>query len=288
MDLHAGEITTYDDICHKCQEVRTLLRLRSGGGGASTAPRHQPILELYEFFWDGCQLNLVTELLGMNLREWLSVQQTFSEEQAKTAAKSILTGLRRMSQMNVVHRDIKDENIMFRVADDLSSLKICDFGFAQELVNGAPTTGACGSLGYLAPEIYSGVSYGTEVDMFSFGVVLFRMLSAEKPWPSAPPRVTRAATLQLQYRVDNRRWRMVSEHGRDLVRRLLAYSPDRLTPAEALRHPWFGERSDSILQAGPSFYAPGARPPTSRAIIAVSWEPSGCRSRVRSNVSNEL
>jgi calcium/calmodulin-dependent protein kinase I len=240
----------------KCQEVRTLSLLRG-------AQCHRHIMQLHEFFWNGTDLNLVLELLPINLREWMFRQESFSEERAKAAAKSILSGLKVMSERNIVHRDIKEENIMFGVMDDLGTLKICDFGFAQDLsnVNGDrsrtstlfTTTGICGSLGYLAPEIYQGVPYGTSVDLFSFGVLLYRILSAEKPWPDSPRRATQAATMQLQYRMDSERWQPVSNHGRALVRRLLTYCNERITAANALRHEWFGEQSMSILITDPHF-----------------------------------
>jgi serine/threonine protein kinase len=274
-------IASYDDVCQKCQEVRTLLRLRGGAGA-------QHILQVYEFFWTGHEVHIVMELLGTtNLREWLFQQDMFTEQQARKVSKSILTGLKYMHEKNVVHRDVKGENIMFRVHGDLTTLKIVDLGFACELAVGERATGMCGSLGYLAPEIYAGVPYYTDVDLFSFGVLLFRILSGEKPWPEAPAHATRVATMQLQYRVDQRQWLSVSKHGKDLVRRLLAYAPERISAAAALRHPWFLDRDDSILQADPVAHFPGARARTaSRATIEdeVSY-PSYSRYRSMSSPS---
>lgn len=110
LDLQAGRITTYDDVCNKCQEVRTLLKLRRS---ASNRAGENHVLQLYEFFWENSnhnmQLNLVTELLEGNLREWLVDQETFSETEARTVATSILKGLDFMHSHNVVHRDIKEE-----------------------------------------------------------------------------------------------------------------------------------------------------------------------------------
>jgi serine/threonine protein kinase len=297
LDTRSGPIVTYEDVMDKCQEVRTLLRLRDDNDSSTSTrtktgtgaqknngqekQKQQRSMQLLEFFWNGEELNLVIELLGMNLREWLSVQESFTEDQARAAAQSILGAIQIMHDKHIVHRDIKEDNIMFRVPGDLTSLTICDFGFAQELVDydehgvqsrPTTTTGLCGSLGYIAPEIYAGESYGTTVDMFSFGVLLFRILSAEKPWPEEPSHISREATMQLQYRFDNKRqcWRMISERGKDLVRRHLTYSDDRITATQALRHPWFGERSNSILHADSSFCFPGSNARnTSRAIIDI-------------------
>lgn len=290
LDLRAGPIQSYKDLLEKCQEVRTLVRLKHslandapvtrGNDPSDDQQQKFPIMQLYEFFWNGKDLHLVLELMYVNFREWILQQVSFSEEQAKEAAKSILTGLKILNDHNIVHRDIKEDNIMFRLQNDLRTLTICDFGFAQDLSLSSKeksssfsntTTGLCGSLGYLAPEIYMGVPYGTSVDLFSFGVLLFRILSAEKPWPEVPREATESATIHLQYIVDDGhpQWQTVSKHGKALVRRLLQYSKDRITAVDALGHQWFGERSMSILQTNPSTaYFPGARArKTSQAII---------------------
>lgn len=161
---------------------------------------------------------------------------------------------------------------MFKVKDDLTSLKIVDMGFARELSHDQERIrGTCGSLGYLAPEIYAGEPYGRAVDLFSFGVLMFRILSAEKPWPSAPSRATKEATMQLQYHIDQRQWVLVSQQGRDLVRQLLTYEENRISAHDALRHDWLADRSESILQMDASVFFPGARArASSRAIIEVS------------------
>jgi calcium/calmodulin-dependent protein kinase I len=267
LDKRNGAIVTHADLCEKCMEVRTLLRLRS-----NTDYQARHVLQLREIFWDGAteDLHIVTELLGLNLREWLSRQDMFTEQQAREVANSILHGLDFMHRNNVVHRDIKEDNVMFRHPNDLTTMKIVDFGFAKELRVGETTREVCGSLGYLAPEIYEGERYRTEADMFSFGVLLFRILSAEKPWPAAPSEATKQATIQLQYRIDKRQWLIVSELGKDMVRRLLTYAPDRLSASDALRHSWLGDRTQSILQTDPGVFFPGARARHgSRAVIEV-------------------
>jgi calcium/calmodulin-dependent protein kinase I len=259
---------SYDDVRQKCHEVRTLLRLRG-------APCQRNIMQMHEFFWDGEHLDLVLELLPhgteatgppLNLYSWLHQQTVFSEEQAKIAARSILSGLKAMHDANIVHRDIKETNILFRDVDDLSTLKICDFGLARSLSpdsrwdsSRTSTTlltarGFCGTPGYIAPEVYGGSSYGTSVDLFSFGVVLYRTLSFDNPWPLCNCFDTFAATITLNYDLDTVGWQHVSESGRRLVRGLLADRSGRYTASSALNHRWFEEVNGGVLSANRSSY----------------------------------
>ncbi len=54
-------------------------------------------------------------------------------------------------------------------------LKITDFGLATQLTEGCPETQRCGSAGYAAPEVLHGLPYNTQADLFSAGVILFKL-----------------------------------------------------------------------------------------------------------------
>lgn len=86
--------------------------------------------------------------------------------------------------------DIKFENLLLKVAGDLDTVKIVDFGFAKKLfdmrkgVDTAAHHTVCGSPHYVAPELVDdkstavgGAAYGSQADMWSFGVLIFRLLS---------------------------------------------------------------------------------------------------------------
>jgi serine/threonine protein kinase len=130
-------------------------------------------------------------------------------------------------------------------------LKIVDFGLAKVLDN-ERTSGVCGSLGFIAPEMYQHESYGREVDMFSFGVILFLMMSGEKPFGD-DSKVLAQKTLQLAYHVDQGIWTTVSQDAKNLVRKLLAFREERLDVAQALAHEWFQIADDSHSLATPRY-----------------------------------
>lgn len=258
LDYLDHDLYTREDVQLYCQEVRALLKCQ-------TVPH---TLQLKGFFWNGRDLDLVTEILGLNLREWISRQHVFTESQVRQVAQSVLKGLDYLHKMKIVHRDIKEENIMFERPDDLTSLKIVDFGFAKDLSECRTTDHFCGSRGYLAPEIHMEQQYGVEVDMFAFGVMLFRVFSDHKPFPSTPSDVNREATLQLQYHIDEHDWRNTSNDARDLVRCCLSYRDNRITAADALCHPWVRQSGGSILRTSVSDTFPGSNARTySRAVL---------------------
>ena len=85
--------------------------------------------------------------------------------------------------MGIVHRDLKvsetkincvlqPENLLYSSKDQSSIIKISDFGLAR-FIQGELATTACGTPGYVAPEILEGRGYGREVDYWSIGVILY-------------------------------------------------------------------------------------------------------------------
>jgi serine/threonine protein kinase len=135
---------------------------------------------------------------------------------------------------------------------DVKTLNIVDFGLAKVL-DKERTYGLCGSLGFIAPEMYEFKEYGCEIDMFSFGVILFLMLSGEKPFGDGSQKVSEQKTLQLAYHADQGIWTSVSQDAQNLVSKLLAFREDRLDAAQALAHDWFQVADDSRSLATPCY-----------------------------------
>jgi serine/threonine protein kinase len=84
--------------------------------------------------------------------------------------------------------------------------------------------------------------------MFAFGVLLFRLLSGERPFPNADEEMLKRDTLELRYSVQGSDWKGVSSAAKDLVNRLLIHRQERLTAEQALEHPWFSEVGASVLR----------------------------------------
>lgn len=238
------QIRSYDDLEQYCQEIKVLRLLQEN----EHAPRNSIVLLLHEYFMSGGKVYIVTERLGWELEEWRTTCDFFSEKNAIDICRTILTAIDFMASRGVVHRDIKMPNILFREEGDFQTLKIVDFGMACVLEGDASARDFCGSIGYIAPEIYYHKSYRFEVDMFAFGVLLFRLLSGQRPFPSTDHDILRTYTVQLRYDVDSQDWEGVSSSAKDLVRHLLINREERLTVQQALNHEWFLEEGSSIIR----------------------------------------
>ena len=140
-----GNISNYGRLERCCQEVRTLLKLKEG------SPATSPVLHLYEIFMAGRDFYMVTDKLEQELHVWRDEVEIFTEQMAIDISKTILMAVDYMHSRDVVHRDLKLQNIMFRKRGDFHSLKIVDFGLARVLDPEKTAWEFCGSIGYIAP-----------------------------------------------------------------------------------------------------------------------------------------
>jgi serine/threonine protein kinase len=112
-------IRTHDDIEKHCEEVKSLIRLQEHG-------EQHNILHLYEYFWSTSpkpQIHLVTDKLGMDLRDWFkSRPQPLTERVASEVAETVLHAIEFCHDHGVMHRDLKPDNILFKVGRQADSL----------------------------------------------------------------------------------------------------------------------------------------------------------------------
>lgn len=112
---------------------------------------------------------LVMEIMtGGELFDWIVEKEAYTEAEAVETIRPIIDALHYCHEMGIIHRDLKPENLLYETKDDGSIVKIGDFGLARFVTPGSYATTACGTPGYVAPEIIRGEKYGKEVD---FGVL---------------------------------------------------------------------------------------------------------------------
>jgi serine/threonine protein kinase len=138
--------------------------------------------------------------------------------------------------------------------DDYAGLKIADFGFAAMVGRAECLTSYCGTMHYMAPEVAGreGTNYGKPVDMWSFGVIVYNLLSGDLPFTgSTTERLVEAigsgtVVFGPNPRTGVNMWNRISPQAKDFIQKLLVVDPNRrLTAQEALRHPWIrSEYSD--------------------------------------------
>eukprot|EP01025_Chloroclados_australasicus_P018255 TRINITY_DN1946_c0_g2_i2.p1 TRINITY_DN1946_c0_g2~~TRINITY_DN1946_c0_g2_i2.p1 ORF type:complete len:675 (-),score=121.75 TRINITY_DN1946_c0_g2_i2:1748-3772(-) len=205
---------------------------------------HENVVYLKEYFEENNKVYLITELLlGGELLEAVIERGTYSEADARTCFVQLLRGIRYLHQHKIVHRDLKLENLLLAAPDDITHVKIADFGLAKKVAEQQMQT-ICGTPQYVAPEIIMGnrdLEYGPAVDMWSAGVVLFILLGGYPPFYHESEAVLFEIIRKGLFKFDDPVWEEVSDQAKDLISKLLVVNPNkRLSAGEALQHPWLG------------------------------------------------
>ena len=127
------------------------------------------------FFWeDPHNYYLVQDYMaGGELFNAIVNARSFSEAQAQKCVLTLLCTLDYCHQRGIVHRDLKPENLLLGEPTNLDSIRIADFGLANELDLSNTLKSYCGTPGYIAPEIALNKPYGPAVDMWSLGVIAY-------------------------------------------------------------------------------------------------------------------
>ena len=137
--------------------------------------------KIFEIFETKKHYNIVMEYIsGGDLLTYIKKRNKLSEKVSKFIFKQIILSLKDIHNLNIVHRDVKLDNILI---DINNTIKLCDFGVSKILEKDSYTMREqCGTPAYIAPEILSGEYKGFSCDVWSSGVVLYSMLSGNVPF----------------------------------------------------------------------------------------------------------
>ena len=165
----------------------------------------------------------------------------FSEPEARRMTLDLASALDYLHSLSIVHRDVKPENLfVVNLPDGMHSLKLGDFGLAQEVTNEMLFT-VCGTPTYVAPEILLETGYGLKVDVWATGVILFILLCGYPPFvsPTNDQEELFDAILAGTFEFASPYWDDASESAKDLITLMLHVDPElRFSAAQVLQHPW--------------------------------------------------
>ncbi len=163
------------------KRVPAVLRVFQQEGKAVAALDHENILKIYDVGEDKGQHYLVLELLkGRDLLKRIEEcgEEGLPLEEAVDYVRQAAAGLAAAHRKNLVHRDIKPQNL---VVEPGGTLKIVDFGLAAD-VEGAFAGGRLGTPHYMSPEQCRGEGARTASDIYALGITLFHMLVGHPPY----------------------------------------------------------------------------------------------------------
>ncbi|KAI4338850.1 hypothetical protein MLD38_023858 [Melastoma candidum] len=202
-------------------------------------PRHPNIVAFREAYEDKEAVYLVMELCeGGELFDRIVQSGHFTERAASKITKTIIEVIKVCHDNGVIHRDLKPENFLFANASDSSPLKAIDFGLSTFFEPGQHFREIVGSPYYMAPEVLRR-DYGSEVDVWSAGVILYILLCGVPPfWAETEEGIAHAIVRgEIDFARDP--WPKVSSEAKDLVKSMLHPNPyERLTIKEVLKHTW--------------------------------------------------
>ena len=186
---------------------------------------HPNIVALFDYDQhEGMPFIAMEFVEGRELADLFKDGKTFSQEQALDVIRQVLSALDYAHASGIVHRDIKPANII--VVED-GSIKVTDFGIARlDTVNLTQHGSMIGTPSYMSPEQFTGKSVDHRSDLFSCGVLLFELLTGEKPFPGT-------TMTEIMYKVLHEHPRELSDVNHlapralnDVVRKALAKDPD--------------------------------------------------------------
>ncbi|PAV60068.1 hypothetical protein WR25_19554 [Diploscapter pachys] len=164
--------------------------------------------------------------------------------QARRLMRQLFDGVAFMHERNIVHRDLKLENIL--CIDD-ERIVISDFGFAKELEDGERLRDLCGTPGYLAPETLrcqmyeDSDGYSFEVDEWALGVIMYTLLAGYAPFYHRRQLMMMRMIQEGKYEFRKEQWANVTTEAKELISDLLRVEASkRLSASECLKHPWMG------------------------------------------------
>jgi len=210
---------------------------------------HPNINTMIEAFNTKDHLCIVLQLLeGESLFENVVKKRVYTEKDAANVVLQVARACKYMHDRGIIHRDLKLKNLVYL---DKTNEQICvtDFGLSKYMDHTqSKTKTLCGTPAYVAPEVLRQEAYGTEVDMWSLGTILYFLLCGYPPFMER--------NLQRLYKVikegkvvfNKPYWDNISKPAVDCVKGLLNLDMKaRLTPSDLLKHPWVSGANASMV-----------------------------------------
>jgi len=270
--IGTGSFGTVRACIHR--ESRTKLAIKSiavkGHAGNATLLKneisllgranHRNIVKIVDVMQDQVYIHIIMEQCrGGDLFDLTVDDKTrLSEGRIRHIIGSLLDAIEHLHSMNIVHRDLKAEHLMFSSNDVNSVIKIIDFGVATLHKPGDdPLTAFAGSLRSVAPEVVKRC-YGRECDLWSVGIITYFLLIQKMPFngQSQNEIFKKIVTGKFYYP----QWAAtgISEESKHFIDCLLVVDPKkRLTVRQALTHPWIRNK-----RIGQQTQAPVPQPAT--------------------------
>lgn len=173
------------------------------------------------------------ELCDCTLGDYLK-ENELSEEAILKILEQLFSAVEYCHGIGIIHRDIKLQNLMLADREDISSLKIIDFGLSTRF-SSKNLIQASGTAIYLAPEVISGV-YNQKADVWSMGVLIYYLLVKQFPFTGDTPRELYESILKSRDGIVFPEKIQANKYIVRMVEKMLSYNPDqRISASDCLK-----------------------------------------------------
>ncbi|XP_034051521.1 serine/threonine-protein kinase PAK 4 [Thalassophryne amazonica] len=205
--------------------------------------QHRNVVEMFKSALVEEELWVIMEYLQGGALTNIVSETRLSEEQIATVCEAVLQALAYLHSQGVIHRDIKSDSILLTLD---GRVKLSDFGFCAQISKDIPKRKSLvGTPYWMAPEVISKSPYGTEVDVWSMGIMVVEMVDREPPYFSETP-VAAMKRLRDEPAPTVRNVSQISPVLKDFLDRMLTRDPlVRASATDLLEHPF-------LLQSGSS------------------------------------
>lgn len=205
------------------------------------ALQHANIMALRDVFESRAEVVLILELInGGELFDFIAEKDNLMENEAIEFMKQILEGVGYMHSKNIVHFDLKPENIMLsKKLGSAPDIKIVDFGLAHRFSPGEEYKSNSGTPQYIPPEVINYEPLSSAVDMWSIGVITYILLSGLSPFQGDTDAETLKNIIAMEYEFNEHHFSTTSAMAKEFIQKLLVKDQnERMTAEECLLHPW--------------------------------------------------
>lgn len=178
---------------------------------------------------------------GGSLRDLIKIHKRLSEQKVIGIIRQIVSALVYLESMDIVHRDIKNENVLDH-GDE--TYRLCDFGFST--IGPTKTTRRKGTPYYMAPEIWNDDEIGHPADMWALGIMVHWLLYGQ-------PTFEAKSTTEIEPKIKAGSFTFseqpsIGALGKDFIKKLhVVNQKERMTAIEASQHPWLQPELEALI-----------------------------------------
>lgn len=204
---------------------------------------HPGVVNLERMFETPERIFVVMEKLKGDMLEMILSHEKgrLTERITKFLVAQILVALKHLHEKNIVHCDLKPENVLLSSDEEFPQVKLCDFGFARIIGEKSFRRSVVGTPAYLAPEVLRNKGYNRSLDMWSVGVIIYVSLSGTFPFNEEEDINEQIQNAAFMYPPVP--WKEISNDAIDLISSLLQVKQrKRLSVDKSLGHVWLQSR----------------------------------------------